>query len=316
MSALRRSPSIVAAAGLLLSLGLCALALRSTSDAALLASLGERLGRIAPLALLLVAGEVFCRSARLVLVTAAAGHRLSPAAAIRITLAGDFAAAITPANAGGEPARLCALRREGLPWPRAAMVLAAELATDIVFATGLVCALAAGGVLAPPRHLLRPAVLGLAAAALAGGLLLRRAPRFEACGRLASAFREAREAASALSRRKALLVLAALAAMGHGLLRFAILPVLAAGLAVPIGLRWLILWELVAFYGLAFTPAPGGSGATEVGFLLFFSPLAAPGDVGLLLAAWRLFSYYIYIFAGGIAALVDGTRRQVSAAVA
>src|SRR5262249_15939779 len=84
-----------------------------------------------PLALLVVAGEIACRTLRLRAAGAALGSELSLAGALRVTLVGDLAAAVTPANAGGEPARLWALRRARWTCPAAPLALALELGADL-----------------------------------------------------------------------------------------------------------------------------------------------------------------------------------------
>jgi uncharacterized membrane protein YbhN (UPF0104 family) len=88
-------------------------------------------------------------------------------------------------------------------------------------------------------------------------------------------------------------------------LRFSLLPVIAIRLGVGVGLPSLLLFQLMAFYGLAYTPVPGGGGAVEAGFFAFFSGLMPKDELGLLLVVWRSFAYYAYLVGGGVATLIS-----------
>jgi uncharacterized membrane protein YbhN (UPF0104 family) len=268
----------------------------------------QRIAALAPLALLVVAGEVACRVLRLRAAGKTLGSDVSLGTALRVTLVGDLAAAVTPANAGGEPARLWALRESGLAWPTATLVLALELVTDLVVLGGLVAAVTSesGAALHWPW---RSALLLLSAAVAGAAFLCSRAGS-GLRARLAAIPRALIAAAPVVARHKASLLGALLAGLGHGLLRFTLLPVLASGLGLHVELRWLLAWQLLACYGLAFTPTPGGSGATEAGFLLFFARLLPRNETILLLVAWRLYSYYVYLAAGGLRLLLK--RKEIT----
>ena len=67
------------------------------------------------LALSAVAVEVLARSLKIRWSARAAGIRLKFSTAVRTCLGGDFAAAITPARSGAEPARFFVLAEAGLP---------------------------------------------------------------------------------------------------------------------------------------------------------------------------------------------------------
>ena len=64
----------------------------------------------------------------------------------------------------------------------------------------------------------------------------------------------------------------------------------------------LVLWPMALLYGAAVAPAPGGGGVVEIAFK------AALGGVlpGRLMAAsliwWRVYSFYIYLAIGAVAA--------------
>src|SRR3954468_21355049 len=78
------------------------------------------------LALLAVVVEVIARSFKLRWSARAAGIKLRFTTAVRTSLGGDFAAAITPARSGAEPARFFILAESGLSTANALVVVYAE----------------------------------------------------------------------------------------------------------------------------------------------------------------------------------------------
>lgn len=73
----------------------------------------------------------------------------------------------------------------------------------------------------------------------------------------------------------------------------------------------LVLLRAVALQlGALFMPTPGGAGAVEGLYLLFFGPPIQPEPlVAPTLLAWRLLSYYVFVFAGIYIALRFIQRR-------
>jgi uncharacterized membrane protein YbhN (UPF0104 family) len=300
-------PAWLAAGALLLSTGLCAVAMRPSLESLGPYALGATLARLAPAALAVVAGEILCRAVRLVAMTAALGHRTPLRTALRITLLGDCAAAVTPGNSGGEPARFLALRSAGLAWSAASLTLALEFAADMLALAALLLGVVVTGDVPPVARRLGPAAAaGLIAALAVALVVVRVVPGISA--RLTRGFAELRAAATLLRSHRAQLCLGLVASAGHCLLRFSVLPVIAASLGIALDLRTLVVWQLLAFYALAFAPTPGGSGGVEIGFLLYFRGRVAPEQLGLLLAGWRFFSYHVSALAGGLA-LTRGDAR-------
>ena len=64
----------------------------------------------------------------------------------------------------------------------------------------------------------------------------------------------------------------------------------------------LILWPLVLLYGGALIPAPAGGGAMEFGFSAIMRDILPPDVLAAALIWWRLYSYYIYVALGALAA--------------
>ncbi|NNF57519.1 MAG: flippase-like domain-containing protein [Rhodothermaceae bacterium] len=90
--------------------------------------------------------------------------------------------------------------------------------------------------------------------------------------------------------------------------------------ALPVFLIWSVypsVDKLLVFLraaalqlGALFLPTPGGAGAMEGLYLLFFGPPIMPEAlVAPTLLAWRLLSYYLFIFAGTFIALQFIQRR-------
>lgn len=317
---------------LFLSLSICVLTISTTIDTATWSAVEGSFLRCVLLTMLIVAGEVLCRAIRQTTMASAIRQRLSLGASGKITLLGDFACTVTPSRLGGDPARLYGLVRERISWGHASVLLAGEFVTSIVFLLSVLIVVTfwgdhgAADNVAPMSLFptLWPIALALCSFTIGGHVVFRYAPAIErwcryllhlalirrllkeprcdrAEQRVGIALQEFRSSTSLLlSQGKGLFFLSGVAALGHGLLRFAVLPVLAAGLGLDVSLKTLVIWQLIAFYGLSFAPIPGGSGTLEVGFILFFSPFVPSQKLGLLLAAWRFFTYYLYLVVGGV----------------
>src|SRR5829696_2142209 len=83
------------------------------------------------LALIAVAVEVLARSLKIRWSALAAGIELKLSTAARTCLGGDFAAAITPARSGAEPARFFVLSESGLKASSVLVILYAELFLEV-----------------------------------------------------------------------------------------------------------------------------------------------------------------------------------------
>jgi len=256
-------------------------------------------------ALALVAADVAIRAVRLRVL--APGTTLTLPQAIVINAYGDAASAVTPARAGGDPARFLGFLRAGVPGPRALAALAVETLIDwALLVAGAAVLLTVWGdtaaagarrlaALAATPHA-RLLVAGVLALAVASVVLLRwyrrRLPRgFTAS--VADAWRAARGLGwRGVSGAGALTALSMVA-------RTAILPVLAAGLpgldpgAVAVG-------SFALLYGQLVLPTPAGAGGVELGFIGGFGTLAPP-VLAELLVAWRI---YTLILGAGLGALL------------
>jgi hypothetical protein len=273
------------------------------------------------LALAAVAAETLCRAGKLSLSARAVGERLSLGTALRTSLGGDFAAAITPARSGAEPARFLVLSEAGLAPAAALVVLFLELALELLslVALSLVAMLVfrgVGGMVTAVSAMLggyATFVLGLAvvAYALSRGRTGGPPPEWARSLRVnAFAWRWVQRAlrhmrTSVQSVREAhpgWLVLALLASVAHIGARLTILPAIVLLYDAHAPLAPLVFWPLALVYGGAAVPAPAGGGLMEVAFKATLGS-AIPGAVfGAALIWWRFYTFYIYVPLGAVAA--------------
>lgn len=277
-------------------------------------------------ALATVTAEVVTRALKIQISARACGIPLRFAVAVRVCLAGDFAAAITPARSGAEPARFLVLAESGTGAAARVLILFLELFLEM-WSLVLVCSVLAvlfAGRGASVAGLLALVggygsfVLGVGAA----GLLLSKhnangpppawasrmglhAGRWRVVQRTLRALR-----ASVRSLRRAdptLMLLAFAGSVLHVLCKVATLPILVfvGDPSLPLTmdtLAPLVLWPLALFYGGVVVPAPGGGGFIEGAFAATLSSAIPVGIFAASLLWWRFYTFYLYLFVGGAAA--------------
>jgi uncharacterized protein (TIRG00374 family) len=272
-------------------------------------------------ALLAVAVEVLARALKIRWSARAAGIALKLSTAARTCLGGDFAAAITPARSGAEPARFFVLAESGLPSASILIILYAELFLEVFSLAAVVLLVAivfrhAGGVLVGLVSMVGAyagVIIGIGAAAL---FLSRRnthgpPPRWARRLRLHAgrwrtiqrALRKLRATIDSVGRvHKGAAISAFVASTVHVGIRLTVLPALVLTSVASAPLAPLALWPLGFLYGAAVVPAPGGGGAVEMAFR---AALGSTIPVQLFAAAlvwWRFYTFYIYILLGAVAA--------------
>lgn len=285
-------------------------------------------------ALTTVSAEILTRALKIQASARACGIPLSFGTALRVCLAGDFAAAVTPARSGAEPARYLVLAESGTTPSARILVLFLELFLEM-WSLALVC-----GVLAWVFHGRGASTTGLLgliggysslvlSVGTAGWLLARydaNGPLPWWAGRiglperrwrdLQRTLQSVREAVNALRHANPrLMLLAFTGSVFHVLFKVITLPLLVflgdPGFALTMDrLAPLVLWPLVLFYGGVVVPAPGGGGFIEGAFAATLSDAIPAGlFVGALLW-WRFYTFYLYILIGGLAA-GDATMRAL-----
>ena len=265
--------------------------------------------------------ELLARSLKLRWSAAAAGIRLPLLTALRTSLGGDFAAAITPARSGAEPARFLVLRESGLRSSNVLVILYAELFLEVFSLAAVVLAVAivfrhAGAVLATLVSLVGSyavVILGIGALAI---FLSRRtthgtpptwARRLRLTGgrwrTIESALVKLRTTIDSVEKvdtRPA--VFAFLASVVHVGIRLFVLPALVLTSVRGVPLAPLALWPLGFLYGAAVVPAPGGGGAVEIAFRAALGNAIPARLFAAALIWWRFYTFYIYILLGALAA--------------
>ncbi|MGC9451602.1 MAG: lysylphosphatidylglycerol synthase transmembrane domain-containing protein [Oceanipulchritudo sp.] len=272
---------------------------------------------------LMVGTAWICNGVRTFLLARAFGHRLSVKRAVGITLSMEFAIAATPGGLGGLPTRILLQRRSGIPVHQSMAMIAADVSADILFFFLISpFALRAVWKMAPVRNALQElgwTDLGLIMGALAGTafLLYFAVPRVF---RLGNRFRRLRRLFVRM-RREGRLMRHSIAYMwGHGRIwyagaflfcsiqwtcRYGILPVILWTLGSSIDPFALIYLQGILFLVALLLVVPGGGGSLEILSTLILQPVAGSETAALAVILWRIFTYYLYIAGGSIAAVIQ-----------
>jgi hypothetical protein len=272
-------------------------------------------------ALSAVVVEVLARSFKIRWSAKAAGIRLPLATAIRTSLGGDFAAAITPARSGAEPARFFVLSESGLPSSSVLVILYSELFLEVFSLAFVVLIVAlifrnAGTVLVTLVSLVGAyagVIIGIGIVALylskrnSGGPPPRWARRLRLnAGHWRTVQRALRKLRSTIDSVEQVNMTAAVSAffasVVHVAVRLTVLPALVLTSVSSAPIAPLALWPLGFLYGAAVVPAPGGGGAVEVAFRAALGHAIPLPLFAAALIWWRFYTFYIYILLGGIAA--------------
>ena len=277
-------------------------------------------------ALAAVTIEVLTRSLKIQASAHAVGMPLQFGTAVRVCLGGDFAAAITPARSGAEPARFLVLGESGMPVAGRVLVLFLELVLEM-FSLALVCTLLA--LLFHGRGASTAGLIGLVGGystlvigiGAAGLVLARRetnalpprwlrhlgmhAQRWRALQRVLGQFRDSVQSVRRANRP--FLGVAFAGSVVHVLFKVVTLPLLVylGDPSFPVTrdtMAPLVLWPLALFYGGVVVPAPGGGGFIEGAFAATLRDAIPSGIFAASLVWWRFYTFYLYILVGGVAA--------------
>lgn len=277
-------------------------------------------------ALATVTAEIITRAFKIQASASACGIPLRFGTALRVCLAGDFAAAITPARSGAEPSRFLVLAESGTGPAQRVLVLFLELFLEM-WSLVLVCGMLAvafrgrgastGGLLALVGGY---STFVLSAGAIGWFLSRRNAhgppPRWAVSVGLHAVrwrvvqrtLRSLRDAVQSLRHADPMrMALAFAGSVLHVCFKVAALPMLVflgdPGFALTMdSLAPLVLWPLALFYGGVVVPAPGGGGFIEGAFAATLSNAIPAGIFAASLLWWRFYTFYLYILIGGVAA--------------
>jgi glycosyltransferase 2 family protein len=100
----------------------------------------------------------------------------------------------------------------------------------------------------------------------------------------------------------------------HWIGRYSVIMALALFLGIPFDpvLFWLLQW--IVFTIMTFMPTPGAAGGAEVAFTAVYAALLPAGVIGIMTAAWRMFTFYVPVALAAIAfTILSGGRRTKGA---
>ena len=274
------------------------------------------------LAFLAFAVEVATRSLKLTWSAKAVGTRLPFMTSLRTSLGGDFAASITPARVGAEPARFLILAQAGVAASDAMVVLYLELLLEAISMAVVVAAIA---VLFKVTGTALIAMIGVVGAyagfvvtiGIVGVVLSRRdlgpeppawarrlrlhGKRWEFVQRWVGRVRVTVKAFKGM--RLGWAAIALVSSITHISIRFTILPAIIYTMTQqPVPLAPLVMWPLGIIYGAGVVPAPGGGGAVELTFRAALGKVIPSALFAPALLWWRFYTFYIYIVVGGLVA--------------
>jgi glycosyltransferase 2 family protein len=298
------------------------------TDRALLSTIGQLPRGYLVAALALTLTPWITGSLRLMVWSRFLGYRLSFRELLRMTLVVDLGAAVSPTAIGGEAFRWGMLVRRGVKPGEAATLALLPKVEDAVFffVFALPFAIAWSRpwelpAIAASTQLLSSnalTVVGLATVlALSAWLILRSTllghggARLQRVGvrrwgrsrrRLRRTWQEARRGIGMIARRgKSRFALTLVLTALHWIGRYSVVMALALFLGVPFDpvLFWLLQW--LVFTIMTFMPTPGAAGGAEVAFTAVYATLLPAGVIGLMTAAWRLFTFYVPVALAAVA---------------
>lgn len=268
--------------------------------------------------------DISLRGWRIALVAQQVGEKLSWWQGVRICLAVDFFAAITPARLGGEPARMVGLLRNGLNASKALIVLGLEGMMDLGYLF-----------LALPLFLLLSSnheshLVKVVRDLIGGGLLLIGVPTLLLMlreGYVKKSFAWMRRHVpnfyyfiSGMGRwspvRKVLALRANMLVALKGpwwnlplgiaitgswwAVRFASLIWIGAALGFELRLADVFWPQFLIYNSMIFTPVPVSGGLFEASFLLLYEGLIPQHLLASAVVLWRFFAFYIFIVLGAV----------------
>ncbi len=287
-----------------------------------------------PVFLCMVVCAWMCHGARICVLSNALGHKLKYIRALSIALSVEFGVAASPAGVGGAAARLAFLKRSGVPYTRAASMLAADIMLDFAYFVLLVTATCAVVIIDPVwrgifanMQATTPGRVGIMALAfmltvtlffllsarsarrierwlgrrkLTAGLRLPARLRLGRARLSLAVKRTLRMVRFLFQRRKAALVGSFLFAFMQWSCRYGVLPLTVLAFSPDKN-----PFPLMAIQGLLFTfglliVVPGGGGGVELLSALILGYFVPASLTGIVVLIWRFFTYHLYLITGGI----------------
>jgi uncharacterized protein (TIRG00374 family) len=278
--------------------------------------------------------EVSSRAFKLTWSARAVRTHLPFVTSVRTSLGGDFAASITPARVGAEPARYLILAQSGIAASDAMVILYLELFLEAISLAAVVVGVAflfdatsnslaamIGVVGGYAGFVLVLGAIGVVLSRRGAGdtpppwaqRLRLHGTRWETVQRWLARVRTTVDAFKGMHFGWAALSLAA--SITHVAVRLTILPaIIFSATTVAVELAPLVIWPLGIIYGAGVVPAPGGGGAVELAFRAALAKSIPAELFAPALVWWRFYTFYIYIALGALVAgnLALRAVREVS----
>lgn len=269
--------------------------------------------------------------ARLQAVCRALGYRVEPSTALRTNLLGYFLSAITPFTSGGGPLQVYSLTRAGVPVGHGtAVVLVSGFIAHLSLALAGIGLVFGTNVTISFHPGIDPWIRGGVLIYTGGVITLAflvwhvdRARRFiravvRGVLRFATDAERVHAAAAAVdrvvvdlhnglrkaARRRGWALLGFAAYFVYFLTMFATVPVLAAGLGGTPPFWAATAIQVPIFLFASVLPTPGGTGGLEFGLARALAPYLPTAQIGIVVATWRLLTFYAVVAVSGIAMLL------------
>jgi uncharacterized protein (TIRG00374 family) len=322
---------------LVVAVAFVAWALHSGQMSVIVAQLGGLDARFLWLSVALLLGYLALRALTLYVFLKSEGTPISFVKALAVTGVGQFYSAITPSSSGGQPLEVLSMTRWGVPGMVATAAVSVQFicfqAAMVVLGAALwiACraqvALILGGIrwfvilgfvlnAAMPLIVLllgvhRPTTSALTRAGVWVLTRLRIVRDREAAQRkIDRLIGEYQSSVTALFKKPAL----ALKVMLLSFLQIALLMAIIVGVyrvfhLSGVSALTLITLQTLLYIGASFMPLPGGSGAQEYGFSVFFAGVFPSGIMLSAIFVWRFFTYYLLLLIGFVSVLAEGGMR-------
>jgi glycosyltransferase 2 family protein len=264
---------------------------------------------------------------RMKVMTEALGYRIGVKDATEIVIANLFAASVTPSMAGGEPVRIHMLNRNAnVPVGDASAVVIGERVLDallLLIATPFALWVLSGSLISWEMDLAiivaELFVLIMVFAAI-GGLLnptfidwlsslitrgLHKVGRFDRTEHLIEFIDKEllnfHNSLWALMRTgKQGLFFGCICTMMYWIVEFMVLPLILLGLNQPPSIMVAMAVQVFLTFIMIVPITPGASGIAELGGAALFGILVPVSILGVVVAAWRLITYYLNLVIGGV----------------
>lgn len=276
------------------------------------------------LAAVLIAGSWLAEGLRTQAILRMLGSRLRLWPALKIHLASNFAASVTPLASGGPPLQTYLLWRQGVPLERSLTMVSAR----VVFTFGFFLVMVPLLLLTAWRFLALedlffPAAMGVAVMLVFFSLFFyflyrpqivqKAALRLFTARPVAYFVRDPGRLAIKIEREVVkfgstlgllwrtgcwnLIILTVYTFLIWGLF-FTVAPVLLQGLGLHISWLAALGRQIVIYFLFTYVPLPGASGVAEVGYASLFASMMPKSLLIGFVAAWRLLTYYLGMMTG------------------